>query len=57
MRACPPVIIIEWLLILGCVFVFLLIVWLKGVSFFIVDRIFWLDFFGALFLYFGLVVG
>ena len=61
-------IIIEWLVILGCSFGFLLIVRLKGVSFLVfclllglkvfyfcsVDCIFWLDFFDALLLYFGL---
>ena len=37
--------------------VFGLFVRFKGVSYFIVDCIFWVDFFDALFLYFGLLVG
>ena len=56
-RECLPVIIIACLVIRGCIFGFLVILRVKGVLFSIVNCIFWLDFFHALFLYFGLLVG
>ena len=53
-RAYLPVIIIACLVIWGCIFGFLVIVRVKGVSFFYCRLYFLAD---ALFLCFGLVVG
>ena len=56
MRALTPVIIIACFVIRGCIFGFWLLFELKVIHFSIDNCIIGLDFFDALFLYFGLFV-